>query len=193
MIGLGQGVFWAAATVALFKNLAQGWHGRGQSGPQGGAADLQRYVIYALYLVVWGIALLHWHAVPPLILGAGAAAIVAGSGVTLLAIWTLGQSYRERIEPGEGAVLQTAGVFRWVRHPMRVGLAIELIGVALSSLDWISVALTAVVGGLLIARSRQEEALLARRYGTAYARYREKTPAFPMGPLTKRTDSTQAR
>ncbi|MDP2182370.1 MAG: isoprenylcysteine carboxylmethyltransferase family protein [Actinomycetota bacterium] len=189
MIGLWQGVFWAAATLALLKNLVQGWQGRGQSDPQGGAADVQRYVIYALYLAVWGIAVLQRHPVPPMVLFAGAAAIVTGSGVTLLAMRTLGQSYQERIEPGEDAVLQTAGVFRWVRHPMRVGLAIELLGVSLSSLDWIAAALTIVVGWLLIVRSRQEEALLALRYGTAYARYRETTPAFPMGPLTKLTDS----
>ncbi|MDQ7781145.1 MAG: isoprenylcysteine carboxylmethyltransferase family protein, partial [Planctomycetota bacterium] len=166
--------------VAVLKNLAQAWQGRGHSDPPGVTADVQRYVIYGLYLAVWWIAVQRSHDTPTVVLAAGAVAILSGSGIALSAMWTLGRSYRERIDPGEDGVLQTTGVFGWMRHPMRVGLTVELIGTTVCSQEWVALVLTLGVGVLLVQRSREEEALLAARYGAAYAHYRETTPAIPM-------------
>lgn len=187
MIEPGQAIFWIVVAVAALKNIVQGWQGRGQLDQPGLPPDFQRYVIYGLYLAVWWTAVQQSYATPPAILFAGAAAILAGSGITLSAMWMLGQSYRERIEPGEDAILQTTGIFAWVRHPMRVGLAIELIGAAACSQTWTAVVLTIGVCILLVVRSRQEETLLVARYGDAYARYRATTPAFPLGRPARRT------
>lgn len=185
MIWVGQAAFWASISVAILKNLFQGWKGRGQSGSPGAAADVQRYVIYGLYLAVWWIALRESHATSPTVVCVGALAVIAGSGIALLAMRALGEDYRERIEPGQDSVLQTAGVFGWVRHPMRVGLVIELIGAAALSLDGVAAALTALVCILLVERSQKEEALLVARFGDDYVRYRETTPALPWGRFVK--------
>ncbi len=88
--------------------------------------------------------------------------------------------------------LNVTGLHRWVRHPLYAAGLLILWGVAT---DPPGVA-TAVWGSLyLVIGSRFEERRLLRLYGTAYATYRARVPAFVpwRGPVTVSPEPEGAR
>ncbi|MGQ0663944.1 MAG: methyltransferase family protein [Pseudomonadota bacterium] len=75
----------------------------------------------------------------------------------------------------EDEPLRLAGLHRYVRHPLYSGLFLVLWGLADSELGLA----TAIWGSLYLAvGTRFEERKLMRHYGEAYARYRDRVPAF---------------
>ncbi|WP_404382095.1 methyltransferase family protein [Caenispirillum salinarum] len=78
-------------------------------------------------------------------------------------------------EAADDEPLQTDGIHAWVRHPLYSAAFLVLWGRAVDPLGLA----TAVWASLyLLIGSRFEERRLLRLYGEAYARYREKVPAF---------------
>ncbi len=76
------------------------------------------------------------------------------------------------------ATLVTTGPYRFVRHPMYVGLGALLPSIALVTANAL-VALSGVIGvALLVKRTSTEEAKLVERFGEAYRQYASRTGRF---------------
>ena len=78
------------------------------------------------------------------------------------------------------------GPYRFSRHPQNTGWAMLLLGVAIASRSLIAVALVAVFAVFAARLARIEELDLLRRFGTAYASYRETTPVLLGRPRRSR-------
>ena len=101
----------------------------------------------------------------------GAVLAIAGA---LLAAWTtrtLGPALTPH--PVPRGPLVTGGPYRWVRHPMYVAGTLLCVGVSLA-LSWASLALTAVLVAVWVAKARVEERNLAARF-PEYEEYRRTT------------------
>jgi protein-S-isoprenylcysteine O-methyltransferase Ste14 len=72
--------------------------------------------------------------------------------------------------------LIVGGPFAVVRHPLALGMLVAALGLALAVRSAVAWATFAAVAGCLVTRCRQEEAVLRRRFGDAYARYAARTP-----------------
>lgn len=118
---------------------------------------------------------LRWRHVMHLSQWAGVAVALTGLaliGVTL----ALFRRHRTRPEPWEPAsALVEAGPYRFSRNPMYLGMAVAGAGIALF---FESVAAFVLLAGVVIVIDRwviaREEAYLVRRFGDAFAAYRER-------------------
>ena len=103
---------------------------------------------------------------------AGLVLIVAGLGLRVWSIITLGRffQYFIKVQPGHRVV--TGGPYRFVRHPSYTGIALVLAGIALACDDVWSLLAVAVLGGLgLAVRIRAEERQLTDSLGEEYQRF----------------------
>jgi protein-S-isoprenylcysteine O-methyltransferase Ste14 len=107
---------------------------------------------------------------------AGLAITVAGAGLRLWAIVTLGRFFRfvVAIQPGHRVV--DRGPYRLIRHPSYTGLLVGVMGVGLALDDWVALAAISVLSlaGLLV-RIRAEERALLGALGAEYADYMART------------------
>ena len=117
---------------------------------------------------------------------AGATALLLASSGSLLAVAGAALVLRSRAELGpawsfvpkadQGTGLVTTGLYRLVRHPIYLGLALLAMGEALAFGSW--PALMIVLSGIVptfVWRARAEEKLLSRTFGERYAFYRQRT------------------
>lgn len=101
----------------------------------------------------------------------GAALVMAGTGLTLAGLFTLGSALTPFPRPRANATLRTRGVYAWVRHPVYGGLIVATLG---WSLWWLSVtgaAFVLVVFLFFDRKSGREEQWLSETYPD-YAQYR---------------------
>jgi len=116
-----------------------------------------------------------WLLVPLALQAAGALLALVGVLQTgPLAFLGLDALFPDRSAPPHTAVLVTAGVYRWVRHPLYTGTLLVL---------WLQPAMTgnslALAVGLtayLLVGIHFEERKLLREFGAAYAAYQRRTP-----------------
>jgi len=109
------------------------------------------------------------------------ACIIAAGGA--LACWAVSafRSWRFRAALDQGHVLATKGPFRFVRHPIYLGLNLLALGTAVwvpTGIQWASVILMFLGSEI---RARTEERLLIRVFGAAYEDYRSRTRRFIPG------------
>jgi len=137
----------------------------------------------AFGITYYGIARGVFGRMPALFVGLpwlGAATLAVG---LFLAVWSLlyFKSWRFRAQLDEGHQLATGGPFRFLRHPIYMGLNLLALGSALwipNAIMWAGVVLM-VVGSDL--RARAEERVLAAAFGSAYRDYCGRTPRFVPG------------
>ena len=111
---------------------------------------------------------------------AGAGVIAAGAALMSWALVYF-RSWRFRAKLDEGHQLATGGPFRFVRHPIYMGLNL----LALGSAIWVPTAILWVAFGLMVVgsdlRGRAEEKLLSQAFGPAYRDYCARTRRFVPG------------
>lgn len=96
--------------------------------------------------------------------------------VRAAAIWTLGRFFTVRVMLHQDQRLITDGPYRWVRHPSYTGGALIFFGLALASLDVLTLIVVALaLGGSFAYRIAVEERALRRRFGAAYEAYARTT------------------
>lgn len=105
--------------------------------------------------------------------------VIAGAGF-LLFLWAT----RELVRRGafrdlDTTALVTSGPFRLVRHPQSLGWMLLLLGVAVASRSAVALVLVAAFGVFATRYARLEDRQLAERFGDAFERYRQRTPAAP--------------
>ena len=119
---------------------------------------------------------------PTWIAWSGVALATCGAVLRYWAIVTLGPLFTLTVQVRPGQPLIERGPYRWVRHPSYAGANLALLGIGLSSGNWVPPIL--FVGPWLAAhvyRIRIEERALLATLGEPYARYRDRT--WAMVPL----------
>lgn len=112
-----------------------------------------------------------------------AAVVVAGivplAAAGLLAVWgyrSLGREFSSEAEVRTDTVLITHGAFGVVRHPMYLAILLLWAGSALALLSPLMAVCWLVLTPAFVARSRAEERLLTRHFGSAYTAYAARVP-----------------
>ena len=106
--------------------------------------------------------------------------IALGAWISCWALLYFG-SWRFRARLDEGHKLATGGPFKFVRHPIYLGLNLLALGTAVwvpTPIVWASLLLMFIGGDL---RARTEEQLLARAFGATYSEYCKNTRRFLPG------------
>lgn len=131
---------------------------------------------YIAYLSILALALERaWStpfAAPPFW---GYAVIWSGMALRLASLRAIGAYYDYLILIRDDHRLIGSGPYRCLRHPMHLGLHLEMAGLALladAALGWIAMALSLVA---LLQRNVQEERALEQFFGAAYRSYRRGT------------------
>lgn len=108
----------------------------------------------------------------PLLGYLGAAIVLGGLVVRLLAVATLKRQFAVTVSFTENHQLIQAGLYRYIRHPSYLGLLASELGFGLLSGNWFGLAVLAIppLAGILY-RIRVEEQALQQRFGTAYTDY----------------------
>ena len=112
---------------------------------------------------------------------AGVVCSLASFAIRRAAIRALGRFWSLHVEMREGHEFVTSGPFAHARHPVYFSMILELLGIGLIVNAWITLGLAfAIFVPTLIARVRIEERALLEKFGEAYGKYMQSTPAiFP--------------
>jgi protein-S-isoprenylcysteine O-methyltransferase Ste14 len=106
----------------------------------------------------------------------GLAAMLAGLGLKVWAMRTLGPAYTRTLQTGAEQPLVQAGPYRRVRHPGYLGALLLWTGFGLATANWATAAAIAgLVGRAYLRRIAAEEAMLVATMGERYAAYRRAT------------------
>ncbi len=113
----------------------------------------------------------------PAAVGKAAGPLLVGLGMALV-LWAaahLRAAFGQRAGPGV-AVLVRAGPYRYVRHPIYLGMTVALAGVALAARSWLGLLLVFLLFlPAEIHRARLEEEGLRRRFGAQWREYAAQT------------------
>jgi protein-S-isoprenylcysteine O-methyltransferase Ste14 len=101
---------------------------------------------------------------------------VAGSALVVGSRWELGSAWSLVPRADQDAGLVTTGPYRFVRHPIYLGLAMLAMGQALAFGSWPAVAVVfAAIVPSFVWRACAEERLLTDAFGARYDHYRRRT------------------
>ncbi|MGH7997293.1 MAG: methyltransferase family protein [Opitutaceae bacterium] len=110
-----------------------------------------------------------------------AAGLVLTAGGIAFAIWArrvLGRNWSAEPTIKEDHELIRRGPYRRIRHPIYTGLLVAIFGSCLAEGRRWDAYLLALAIVLLVAKLKIEEALMFRRFPTAYRKYRKRTAAL---------------
>jgi len=102
------------------------------------------------------------------------------TGVALL-VWTfrsLGSNLTDTVVTRKQHTLVVHGPYRWIRHPLYSAAGLVIPAVSLIAANWFFFVLGITLLGILIVRTRTEEANLVVRFGDRYQNYMDRTGRF---------------
>jgi protein-S-isoprenylcysteine O-methyltransferase Ste14 len=140
----------------------------------------QAVLLVALLLVPTGEA---WPVPGPMRM-AGTIGRIGGFAAIAVGALQLGRSLRVHPAPAAGAVLRTAGLYRWVRHPIYGGVLLLAVAIAATSGSVVHLVLWAALVAVLTVKAHLEERLLRRRF-PGYATYARTTGRFLPRPTRR--------
>lgn len=100
--------------------------------------------------------------------------LVIGLVITVVAILQLRTSITPFPTPRPGGKLVTTGMYRWVRHPIYLGVVATALGYSAYAADGGKVVFVVLLYLLLHYKSAYEESMLDRQYA-GYDAYRQRT------------------
>lgn len=179
----GVGILAILAPVLV---LSRTWGNR-QTDPVDAPNRAVRVIVTTLFLVLVGILL--WHPLPLVLSGrSGIVITLLGSllyfpavGLYLWGLQTLGSVFRvssafsAALPPGH--VIIEHGPYRFVRHPMYLGVILAALGASLIFRTWAMV-LFFPLSFVVLARARQEEAALAKEHPETWHDYARRVPGW---------------
>jgi protein-S-isoprenylcysteine O-methyltransferase Ste14 len=101
-----------------------------------------------------------------------------GLGWVVWAFLTLGKQHSGEVTVQSEHQLITSGPYRWLRHPMYLGLILFPMGIGLVFRSWPGALLPLLLAGLFIWRIGDEEALMQQEFGEQWERYCQRTWRF---------------
>lgn len=111
---------------------------------------------------------------------AGIAIIAFGAAIVIVAQRQMGNAWRVGVRDGDAPLFVTAGLFRFSRNPIFVGMILMALGAALAAgtiWSWTAVAAFTLACHV---QTRIEEAHLSRAFGPAYADFQRRVPRWLM-------------
>ena len=106
----------------------------------------------------------------------GAAVIVAGTGLRLWSIHTLGAYFRTTVMVRSDQTVVRVGPYRLIRHPSYTAILINLFGVGIGLGNWLAIVPLLGLGAAGLAyRIRVEEQALSTAIGEPYRSYMSET------------------
>lgn len=108
---------------------------------------------------------------------AGLALVLGGAGLIIAGGLKLGSALTPLPRPGERAVLQETGVYRFVRHPMYSGALLAAFGWALAGRGWLTLVYAAAACVSIDIKVRREEKWLCERF-PEYDAYQRRVRKF---------------
>ncbi|GEM_PF-2083009 len=140
-----------------------------------------RYAVLGTHLTAWWVpVVLGWRSrgpTPSVALGVGS--ILAGGGLRVLAVHTLGARFTGHVRVMAEQPVCTSGPYAYVRHPAYSGLFGLNVGPAIScGSPFGSLVMAAATAASTFVRVRIEERALSSRLGAAYDVYARRTPRF---------------
>lgn len=146
-------------------------------GGRGEGWVLAQLALFVLFLLTPRVGPV-WPA-PTVFRGAGIALALAGIAVLGYSAVKLGRSLTPFPKPLPTARLITSGAYRFVRHPIYLGVLLAALGLALSSLSPLRLLLTLVLVAFFDRKADREEAWLLERYPEYHAYRRRVKKLLP--------------
>ena len=117
----------------------------------------------------------------------GLALVMATGGILIAAAagLALGQAFRVSPEPRAGAFLVRGGIYRWLRHPMYVGVILLILAAAIARPAWPVLVAALVNFAWYQLKASFEESRLRARY-PEYEDYCHSTMGLPALPLRRK-------
>ncbi len=106
---------------------------------------------------------------------AGLVLDAGGTAIVLLAVRTLGKQYSAYITLQEDHELVQTGIYGLIRHPIYLRALLASLGLPLIFRSWLAVPLPLLTFLFVWIRIRQEQDLLAGRFGADFEAYRRRT------------------
>jgi protein-S-isoprenylcysteine O-methyltransferase Ste14 len=149
-------------------------------GEEGKRVRRQSVVLFVIALFLFGILFLlpfaDRRSIGVMMVGSvvrGLGLVLCGLGFALM-LWSriaLGRMYSGEITIQKGHQLITTGLYRYIRHPVYLGILCFALGFSVLFRSWIGLAaMIPIVGGLLF-RIKDEEAALHKEFGQEWEAY----------------------
>jgi protein-S-isoprenylcysteine O-methyltransferase Ste14 len=112
----------------------------------------------------------------PLLIPVGLALVLLGISISVVARRTLGNNWANAYEyqMKQGQKLVTTGIYRYIRHPIYLGMIVFFIGAGMVAQSWLWVSSIAWFIPAYVQAKREEEL----PFGKAYAAYKKRTRMF---------------
>lgn len=130
-----------------------------------------------LFIVTVRLALGRFATEPELLAG-GSTLMALGATLVIVAQRQMGNAWRVGVREGDAPLFVTAGLFRFSRNPIFVGMVAMAIGTALTVPAWWTWLAAAAFALACHVQVRIEEAHLARQFGAAYDDFRRSVPRW---------------
>ena len=106
---------------------------------------------------------------------AGVVVFALGLSLAIAAAFTLGRFYLSTLMIRSGHELVTRGVYRYVRHPIYLGVLIAIMGIPLSAPSLSGFMVLSLLIPIFLFRIKMEEEMLGNHFGSEYDAYRKRT------------------
>jgi protein-S-isoprenylcysteine O-methyltransferase Ste14 len=97
----------------------------------------------------------------------GLTLVLVGAALAVWARLELGKSWGAPMTKSLDSELVATGPYRWIHHPIYVGLVLMLVGTSVAYSYWLLVP-TALVAGFFATAAKQEERHMLKRFGDRY-------------------------
>ena len=174
---------WIYATFTLLRQCWYIWHLRSHRFPKHEPAGLEvgftaTIALYVLYLSIWLLSLLGLaqRQASLVIFIPGSSLVLLGVSLRWLALRALGQHFRVFVASNSAVV--TSGIYSIIRHPIHLGMLVELFGMALiarSALAW-GMWLQLIL--VTLSLQRKEDGKLREHVGQIAQQYQAMVPAM---------------
>ncbi len=106
---------------------------------------------------------------------AGLSLFVVGLTIALVAVFTLRRFYSSTLVIRKDHQLITHGIYRFIRHPIYLGVIMVFIGVSVFTSSLYGLLIMLALIPIFLNRIKMEERMLTEEFGDAYRTYKETT------------------
>lgn len=130
------------------------------------------------FILLAVLLLLPWQPHSAVFLSTGGFVGVIGGLLALSVSRTLGEAFTATPVPRDFSLLSTVGPYRYVRHPMYVGVLLIVLGLLIAAgTAWGWIWLVVLIGFFWL-KSRWEDRLLREKFGVQWDHWAARTGAF---------------
>ncbi len=143
--------------------------------------EVKSIYIWGLNILIFSILIFKFltYTVSKLYIIFGFPVFLIGILVGLLGLFQLGSQYHEEIlRYSDEDKLEKDGIYSLVRHPLRLGLFLEILGISIMSMTYISFIMLVILMIFQYYRTEKEEKLLFEQFGNEQTEYANQVPKY---------------